>query len=66
MKSRIARRGVESKERLGRYRWVVERDVAWFNAMRRLRTRQNCRASHYVGFLYLRCVRICWNFLTRL
>jgi transposase len=26
---RIARRGVESSERLGRYRWVVERTLAW-------------------------------------
>ncbi len=28
--SRIARRGVESSERLGRYRWVVERTHGWF------------------------------------
>ena len=28
--SRIARRGVESSERLGKYRWVVERTHAWF------------------------------------
>ena len=29
IKARIARRGIESKERLGRYRWVVERTLAW-------------------------------------
>ncbi len=28
---RIARRGVESSERLGRYRWGVERTHAWLN-----------------------------------
>jgi IS5 family transposase len=28
---RIARRGVESSERLGRHRWVVERTLAWLN-----------------------------------
>lgn len=28
--ARIARRGVEGKERLGRHRWVVERTHAWF------------------------------------
>ena len=66
IQSRIARRGIESKERLGRHRWVVERDFAWFNAMRRLRTRYDRRASHYLGFLHLGCALICWNYLTRL
>ena len=27
---RIARRGVDGSERLGRHRWVVERTLAWF------------------------------------
>ncbi|MBI2795421.1 MAG: transposase, partial [Gemmatimonadetes bacterium] len=49
-----------------RYRWVVERDFAWFNAMRRLRTRYDRRASHSLGFLHLGCALICWNYLTRL
>ena len=26
---RIARRGIESSQRLGRYRWRVERTIAW-------------------------------------
>jgi transposase len=30
---RIARRGVDSGERLGRHRWVVERTLAWFRAL---------------------------------
>jgi hypothetical protein len=29
IKSRIARRGVDSSERLGRHRWVVERTLSW-------------------------------------
>ena len=29
IKSRIARKGIESKERLGRHRWVVERTPGW-------------------------------------
>ncbi|NOK34554.1 transposase [Corallococcus exercitus] len=37
--ARLARPGVESKERLGRYRWVVERMLAWKNQLRRLRGR---------------------------
>ena len=61
-----ARRGIESSERLGRYRWVVERDFAWLNALRRLLIRYDRRASHYLGFLYLGCALICLNYLTRL
>ena len=33
---RIARKGSESSERLGRYRWVVERTLAWLSQFRRL------------------------------
>lgn len=36
---RIARRGVETSERLGRHRWVVERTFAWLNRFRRLAIR---------------------------
>jgi transposase len=64
--SRIARRGIDSTERLGRYRWVVERDFAWLNAMRRLRTRYDRRAAHYLGFLHLGCALICLGYLVRL
>jgi IS5 family transposase len=31
VRPRIARKGVESKQRLGRYRWVVERTHSWLN-----------------------------------
>jgi transposase len=64
--ARIARRGIDSTERLGRHRWVVERDYAWLNAMRRLRTRYEVRASHYRGFLDLGCALICLGFVVRL
>jgi IS5 family transposase len=42
---RIARRGVDTSQRLGRYRWVVERSFAWINQFRRLivRYRTPCR-----------------------
>lgn len=30
---RIARRGIESSERLGRYRWVVERTLSWLKPL---------------------------------
>jgi len=63
---RIARRGIESTDRLGQYRWVVERDFAWLNALRRLRTRYDRRAAHYLGFLHLGCALICLSYLVRL
>jgi transposase len=40
---RIARKGIESKEKLGRYRWVVERTQSWFNRFRRLKVRYERR-----------------------
>lgn len=60
---RIARRGIESSERLGRYRWVVERTGAWLNCFRRLRIRYERRADIHQAFLDLGCALICWNFL---
>jgi transposase len=36
---RIARKGIDSSERLGRHRWVVERTLAWLNQYRRLTIR---------------------------
>lgn len=63
---RIARRGIESKDRLGRHRWVVERTFAWLNRQRRLLLRFDRLASHYLGFLHLGCALVCWSYLTKL
>ena len=60
---RIARRGVESSERLGRHRWVVERTLAWLNRYRRLRVRYERRADIHLAFLHIGCALICWNFV---
>jgi len=60
---RIARRGIESSERLGRYRWVVERTGAWLNHYRRLKVRYERRDDIHQAFLELGCALICWNFL---
>lgn len=50
---RIARRGVESSERLGRFRWVVERTGAWLNQFRRLRIRWERRDDVHEAFLLI-------------
>jgi transposase len=60
---RIARRGIESSERLGRHRWVVERTLAWLNRYRRLRIRYERRADMHSAFLHIGCALICWNFI---
>lgn len=62
--ARIARRGIESSEKLGRHRWVVERTLSWFNRFRRLRIRYERRADIYMSFLRLACSVVCWNYLS--
>jgi IS5 family transposase len=62
---RIARIGIESKERLGRHRWVVERTLAWFSKYRRLAIRYERRDDIHEAFLRLACALICFNFITR-
>src|ERR687889_2467226 len=60
---RIARRGIESSERLGRYRWVVERTLAWLGRYRRLTVRYERRDDIHEAFLHLSCSLICLNYL---
>jgi transposase len=62
---RIARRGVESGERLGRHRWVVERTLAWVARYRRLAIRYERRDDIHEALLHLACSLICLNFLDR-
>ncbi|MBB3260801.1 IS5 family transposase [Paraburkholderia bannensis] len=54
MTARVARRGVESKERLGRHRWVVERTRAWFAGFGKLRIRFERRLDIHVALLLVR------------
>ncbi len=63
---RIARRGIESSEKLGRHRWVVERTLAWLARYRRLTIRYERRDDIHQAFLTLGCALICWNALQRL
>jgi len=65
IKARIARRGVDSSERLGRHRWVVQRTLSWLNRYRRLRVRYERRADVHQAFLELGCALICWNHVQR-
>jgi transposase len=60
---RIARRGIDSSERLGRHRWVVERSFAWLLGYRRLGVRYERRADLLQGLLHLACALLCLRFL---
>jgi transposase len=60
---RIARKGIERSDRLGRHRWVVERTLAWRNRYRRLTVRYERRADIHQAFLLLGCALICWKYL---
>lgn len=62
---RIARRGIDSSERLGRQRWVVERTLSWLNRFRRLKVRYEQRADMHHAFVLLGCCMICWHHLER-
>ena len=61
---RIARRGVESSERLEQYRWQVERSLAWLLGFRRLGVRYERRAEILAGLLHLACSLIRLRFLS--
>ena len=63
IKARISRRGVDGSERLGRYRWTVERTFAWLACYRRLTIRYERRADIHEAFLELGYVLVCLNYL---
>jgi transposase len=63
---RIARRGIESTERLGRHRWKVERSIAWLTGYRRLSPRYERNPSHHCAFLTLAATLTCYKQLAKL
>lgn len=63
---KIARRGIESSERLGRYRWKVERNISWLFNYRRLTIRYERKSRHFAGFLNLAATLICYKRLAKL
>ncbi len=60
---RIARRGIESSQRLGRRRQVVERTLEWFAQFRRLAIRYERRADIHLAFSTLAADLIVWRFI---
>lgn len=56
---RIARKGIDSSERLGRRRWVIERTVSWLTGYRRLNHRYERHPRNYLAFLGLASALCC-------
>jgi transposase len=62
---RIARRGIDSSERLGRHRWKVERTLAWLAQFRRLAVRHDRRADVHLALTTLGIAVICMRQIRR-
>ncbi|KMS68291.1 transposase [Streptomyces viridochromogenes] len=62
---RVARKGVDSSQRLGRHRWTIERTMARLAGCRRLHRRYGRKAEHFLGFTSLACTLICYRRLTK-
>ena len=62
---RIARKGIESSERLGRHRWVIERTISRLTGYHRLNIRYDRKATHFLGFLTLAAALTCYKKLAK-
>jgi hypothetical protein len=65
IRPRIARRGIASSARLGRYRWTIARTGAWLGGWRRLRIRYERSSERSYALAMLACSVICYNALTQ-
>ena len=63
---RIARRGLERNDRLGRHRWRIERTISWLFGYRRLTIRYERKANHFAAFLSLAATLTCFKRLAKL
>jgi hypothetical protein len=55
---RIARRGIDRRERLGRHRWKVAPTRAWLAQFRRIAIRHERRADVHLACITLACAII--------
>ncbi|MEU8625492.1 transposase [Streptomyces sp. NPDC048669] len=61
IQQRIARKGLEPSQRLGRHRWTVERTMSWLAGCRRLHRRYECEAEHFLAFTSIARTLICYR-----
>ncbi|MFJ3863974.1 IS5 family transposase [Streptomyces nigra] len=65
IRHRLARKGIESSQRLGRHRWVVERTMSWLSGCRRLHRRYERKPEHFLAFTAIAATLICHRRLTK-
>jgi Transposase DDE domain len=63
---RIARRGVERNDRLGRHRWRIERTISRTFGYRRLTIRHERKATYFAAFLSLAATLTCYKRLAKI
>ena len=56
---RLARKNIESSQRLGKHRWVVERAVSWLSGCRRLRRLYGRKPEHFLAFTAIAAILLC-------
>jgi transposase len=61
IRSRIARRQIESSTRLDRHRWRVERSLSWLSCFRRLQVRWDRDSGRWFAFVLVACAVVCFN-----
>ncbi|MFD3733785.1 IS5 family transposase [Streptomyces sp. NPDC058632] len=61
IRHRIARKGIETSQRLGRHRWTIERTMAWLAGCRRLHRRYERMAEHFLAFTSIARALICYR-----
>jgi transposase len=66
IRTRIARRGQPHGSGLGKLRWVIERTIAWYHGMKRLRIRWERRDDIHEAFFSLATCIITYRHVTRL
>ncbi|WP_435260629.1 transposase, partial [Streptomyces sp. 1222.5] len=62
---RIARKGIDSSERLGRRQWCIERTISWLTGYRRLSPRYERHPRNYLAFLGLAAALCCYKRLLK-
>lgn len=62
---RIARKGIETSQRLSHHRLTVERTMAWLAGCRRLHRRYERKAEHFLAFTSIACTLICFRRLNK-
>lgn len=62
---RIARKGIESSQHLGRHRWVIERTISWLTGYHRLNLRFERKGIHFCAFLTLAATLTCYKKLAK-